>query len=51
MTKRIFRAICVATFSVFLASTALLLAVLYDYFSAVQRGQLRMQAGLAAQWL
>lgn len=49
MTKRIFRAVCVVTFSVLLASTALLLAVLYDYFSAVQRNQLRMQTNLAAQ--
>lgn len=49
MTKRIFKSICLVTFSVLLASTALLLAVLYDYFSSVQRGQLRMQTALAAQ--
>ena len=49
MTKRIFRAICLAALGVFLASMVLILGVLYTYFSTVQRGQLKMQTNLAAQ--
>lgn len=49
MTKRIFRAIWLVTVSVFLASVALFMGVLYDYFSGVQRSQLEMQTSLAAQ--
>lgn len=49
MTKRIFRAICLAALGVFLASMVLIMGVLYNYFSNVQREQLRMQATLAAQ--
>ena len=49
MTKRIFRAICLAALGVFLASMVLIMGVLYNYFSNVQREQLRMQAALAAQ--
>lgn len=49
MTKRIFRAICLAALGVFLASMVLILGVLYTYFSTVQRDQLKMQTNLAAQ--
>lgn len=49
MTKRIFRSICTVALSVFLACAVLFMGVLYDYFSGVQRGQLRMQTSLAAQ--
>ncbi len=49
MTKRIFRSICLVAMGVFVASAALFLAVLYDYFGGVQRKQLQMQTKLAAQ--
>ncbi len=49
MTKRIFQAICFAALSVFLASSVLILGVLYPYFSNVQQAQLRVQTKLAAQ--
>lgn len=49
MTKRIFRSICIVALSVFLASVILFMGVLYNYFSNVQRSQLRMQTNLAAQ--
>lgn len=49
MTKRIFRSICLAAIAVFLASVALFLFVLYDYFGNVQQNQLRTQTELAAQ--
>lgn len=49
MTKRIFRSICAAAIGVFLASVVLFLWVLYDYFSAVARDQLRAETELAAK--
>lgn len=49
MTKRIFRAICLAALGVFLASMILIMGALYSYFSNVQRDQLQMQTNLAAQ--
>lgn len=49
MTKRIFRSICAVAISVFFASVVLFMAVLYDYFSDIQRSQLRLQAELAAR--
>lgn len=49
MTKRIFKSICIVALSVFLFSIGLFMGVLYDYFSNVQRSQLRMQTNLAAQ--
>lgn len=49
MTKRIFRSICFVAISVFLASIALFMGVLYRYFSDAQQSQLRMQTALAAQ--
>ena len=48
MTKRIFQSICLAAIGVFLASVALFLWVLYDYFGSVQMGQLRTETELAA---
>lgn len=48
MTKRIFRSICLVAITVFLASVALFMSVLYDYFSSVQKNQLKMQTELAS---
>ncbi len=49
MTKRIFKSICFAVVTVLLASLVLIMGVLYDYFSRVQREQLSAQADLAAR--
>lgn len=49
MTKRIFRSICLVAITVFAASVALILGVLYEYFSNVQQSQLHMQTELAAR--
>lgn len=49
MTKRIFHTIWIVTLSVFIAGALLFLGVLYDYFSDVQREQLRIETALAAQ--
>lgn len=49
MTRRIFRAICLVSIVVLLASLALTMGVLYDYFSGTQRQQLKTQTMLAAQ--
>ncbi len=49
MTKRIFRSICFVALSVFLASAVLFMGILYEYFSGVQKNQLKMQTSLAAQ--
>ena len=40
MTIRIFRAICVASLTVFLCSLALIMGLLYDYFSTTHTKQL-----------
>ncbi len=49
MTKRIFRSICFVAIAVFLASVALFLCVLYDYFGNVQQKGLKTQTQLAAR--
>ncbi len=49
MTKRIFRNIFAVAICVFLASVCLFMAVLYDYFSAVQQSQMRVQLDFASQ--
>ncbi len=49
MTKRIFRTIFTVAISIFLASALLFMTVLYDYFSAIQQNQLRMQIDLASR--
>ena len=49
MTKRIFRTIFIVAVGVFLTSVVLFMTVLYDYFSAVEQNQLKMQTELAAQ--
>lgn len=49
MTKRIFRSICLAALTVFLASVILIMGVLYEYFSTARQAQLKMQTNLAAQ--
>lgn len=49
MTKRIFKSIFLAAAGVFLAATVLFLFVLYDYFSGVNKSQLRTDTELAAE--
>lgn len=49
MTKRIFRSICVATLCVLLSSLAIIMGALYNYFSNVQKNQLREQTALVAR--
>lgn len=49
MTKRIFRSFCLVAGIVFLASLLLIMGVLYDYFSGMQRASLKQQIALAAQ--
>lgn len=49
MTKRIFRSIWLVALAVFLASLALIMGLMYTYFSEVQRNQLRTQTQLVAQ--
>ena len=49
MSRRIFNAIWIVTLSVFLASLAIILGVLYSYFSDEQQNQLRIATQLAAQ--
>lgn len=48
MKKHIFRSICIAAATVFVASFVLILGVLYDYFSAVQMQGLKNEAHIAA---
>lgn len=49
MTKRIFKSICIAALGVFFASIILFMVVLFNYFSGIQRKQLKMQTDLASQ--
>ncbi len=49
MTKRIFHSVFFTALGVFLASAILFMWVLYDYFSSIQKNQLKMQTNLAAQ--
>lgn len=49
MTKRIFRSICLAAFIVFAATVALIMGVLYEYFSRMLQEQLKIETNLAAQ--
>lgn len=49
MTKRIFRSVCIVAVVVLFASLALVMGVLYDYFSGSQEIQLKTQTDLAAQ--
>lgn len=49
MTKRIFRSVCIVAVVVLFASLALVIGVLYDYFSGSQENQLKTQTDLAAQ--
>lgn len=49
MTKRIFRSVCIVAVAVLLASLALIMGVLYDYFSGSQEDQLKTQTDLAAR--
>lgn len=49
MTKKIFRSICLVSFTVMLAVLVLIMGVLYDYFSGIQQRQLKTQTLLAAK--
>lgn len=49
MTKRIFRSVYIVAVVVLFASLALVMGVLYDYFSGSQENQLKTQTDLAAQ--
>ncbi len=49
MTKRIFRAIWMVALAVLLASLIFISGMLFSYFSNVQKNQLKIEAGLAAQ--
>lgn len=49
MTKRIFRSICLVAILVFLASLALIMGMMYTYYTGIQRDQLKAQTLLAAQ--
>lgn len=49
MTKRIYRSICIVAVAVLLASLAIIMGVLYNYFSKEQMSQLRAQTLFAAQ--
>lgn len=48
MKKQIFRSICLATITVFLAAVTLIMGVLYDYFSSVQMKGLENETVIAA---
>ena len=49
MTKRIFRSIWLVALLVFLASLALIMGMMYTYYTGIQREQLKSQTLLAAQ--
>lgn len=49
MSSKIFKAIWAVAMIIFLASLILILGVSYNYFSAVQKKQLRIETDLAAQ--
>ncbi len=49
MKKQIFRSICLAVFTVFVASFVLIMSVLYAYFSGNQMKQLQAETKLVAQ--
>lgn len=47
MTKRIFRAVCIASMTVLTASIILIMGVLYDYFNEVRKNQIKSELSLA----
>ncbi len=49
MSRKIFKAIWIAAFSVFLASLVFIMGISYNYFSSLQQSQLRNQTELARQ--
>ena len=49
MTKRIFKAICLAALVVLVASLVLIMSALYSYFSHIQLEQLRSETALTAR--
>lgn len=49
MTRRIFRSISLVAMAVFLAMLVFIMGVMYSYFTALQRDQLREETDLAAQ--
>lgn len=48
MTKRIFKAVCIAATAVLAASILLIMGVLYDYFTNIRQSELRGKLDLAA---
>lgn len=49
MKKQIFKSICLAIFSVFLATLVLVIGVLYEYFSNSQMNQLRAETRIVTE--
>ena len=49
MTHRIYKAICTVAVVVFLCSLALIMELLYNYFSAVHLKQMKELAGMTAR--
>ena len=49
MTRRIYRAICTVAVVVFLCSLALIMELLYNYFSSVHLNQMKELAGMTAR--
>ncbi|MGN0962495.1 MAG: ATP-binding protein [Clostridia bacterium] len=49
MTKKIFRSIFIVTMVVFLASLGIIMLVMYDYFSSVQKSKLSDETDLAVR--
>lgn len=47
MTKRIFRSICLAALTILAASIVFIMAVLYEYFTGMQKNQLKSELALA----
>ncbi len=47
MTKRIFRAVCITSVTVLLASIILIMGVLYEYFNEVRKNQIKSELSLA----
>ena len=47
MNKKIFRAICITSLTVLLASIILIMGVLYEYFSELRKNQIKSELSLA----
>ena len=52
MYKKIFRSVCLTAFAVFIASLALIMGMLYQYFNGRPQGRDPYRGGLCAmQWI